>query len=176
MRMTRILGAFIIAIALFAAGPALAAEAKFGYANLQRALNECDAGMKAKDDLKAEAEKLELELNKEQESLKKLKDEIDMKAAVWNKETKDAKEKEFRTRSAEFQKRFMEYGEELNSRKQETESRIIDELRVIVEEIAKKKGMTFVFERSVGGILYAPKDLDITDEVIKTHNGRKAKK
>lgn len=176
MRMTKVLGAVIIAIALFVSGQALAAEQKIGYANLQRALNECDAGMKAKDDLKNEAEKLESELNKEQESLKKLKDELDTKGAVWNKETRDSKEKEFKARSADFQKKFMEYGEELNKRKQDTEARIIDDLRGIVEEIAKKKGMTFVFERSVGGILYAPKDLDITDEVIKIHNGRKGKK
>jgi outer membrane protein len=176
MRMTKVLGAVIIALALFASGQALAAEQKIGYADLQRALNECEAGMKAKDDLKNEAEKLESELNKEQESLKKLKNELDTKGAVWNKDTRDSKEKEFRARSAEFQKRFMEYGEELNQRKQETEAKIIDELRDIVEEIAKKNGLTFVFERSVGGLLYAPKDLDVTDEVIRMHNSRNGRK
>ena len=67
----------------------------------------------------------------------------------------------------------MEYGEQLNKRKQETEARIIADLRDIVVEIAKKKGMTFVFERSIGGVVYSPKDVDVTDEVIKAHNSRK---
>jgi len=161
---------------LVAATPAGAAELKIGYANLQKALNECQAGIKAKDDLKVEAEGLEGELSKKQEELKKMKDELDKKASVWNKETRDAKEKDFKARTAEFQKKFMEYGEDLNKKKQETEARIIKELRDVVEELAKKKGLTFVFEKSVGGLLYAPKDLDLTDEVIKAYDAKKKKK
>ena len=174
MKMTRILSAFmVIAFALFVSGPAAAAELKIGIVDLQKALNLCDAGKKAKEDIKQEAEKLEGELNKEQESLKKLKGELEKNSSVWNAATKEAKEKEFRGRTAEFQKKFMEYGEQLNKRKQETEARIIADLRDIVVEIAKKKGMTFVFERSIGGVVYSPKDVDVTDEVIKAHNSRK---
>jgi outer membrane protein len=160
---------------LVAASPAAAAEVKIGYANLQKALNDCQAGIKAKDDLKVEAQGLEEELNKKQEELKKMKDELDKKASVWNKETRDAKEKDFKTKTADFQKKFMEYGDSLNKKKQDTEARIIKELRDVVEEIAKKKGMTFVFEKSVGGLLYAPKDLDLTDEVIKAYDAKKKK-
>lgn len=160
---------------LLAAAPAPAADVKIGYANLQKALNECQAGIKAKEDLKNEAEGLEGELNKKQEELKKLKEELDKKASVWNKETKEAKEKEFKAKTADFQKKFMDYGENLNKKKQETEARIIKELRDVVEEIAKKKGMTFVFEKSVGGLLYAPKEYDITDEVIKAYDAKKKK-
>lgn len=173
--MTRTIGAAIIFFMLLISGQAVSAELKIGYANLQKALNECEAGIKAKDDLKAEAQKLEDELGKEQEALKKLKDEIDKKAGVWNKETRDSKEKDFKARTADFQKKFMDYGEQLNKRKQETEARIIENLRDVVEEVAKKKGMTFVFERSVGGLLYAPKEHDITDEVIKLFNKKSRK-
>ncbi len=174
--MKKLAAAFIvIAFALFVSGPAGAAELKLGYANLQKALNECEAGKKAKDDIKEQAEKLEGELNKEQESLKKLKGDIDKNANIWNPATRETKEKEFKTRTAEFQKKYMEYGEQLNKRKQDTEARIIAEMRDLVEEIAKKKGMTFAFERSVGGVLYAPKELDLTDEVIRAHNARKKK-
>lgn len=161
---------------LVSAAPAAAADVKIGYVNLQKALNECQAGIKAKEDLKVEAEGLEAELGKKQEELKKMKDELDSKSKVWNKETREAKEKDFRTKTADFQKKFMEYGEELNKKKQDSEARIIKDLRDIVEEIAKKKGMTFVFEKSVGGLLYAPKDADLTDEVIKAFDARKKKK
>ncbi|MEK6532077.1 MAG: OmpH family outer membrane protein [Deltaproteobacteria bacterium] len=149
-----------------------AAEPKIAYASLQKALNEGIAGTKAKETLKEEAKKFEDELNKKQEELKKLKDEFEKKKNAWNKETRDAKEKEFDAKKQDFQKQYVKYGEELNKKKQETEQKIIDELRGIVEELAKKKGLTFVFEKSVGGLLYAPEDLDITDEVIKEHNKR----
>ncbi|MFQ5465655.1 MAG: OmpH family outer membrane protein [Thermodesulfobacteriota bacterium] len=147
-----------------------AAEVKIGYANLQRALNECKAGIKAKADLKEEAQKLEKELQTQQEGLKKLKEEIDKKAKVWNKETRERKEQDFKVKSQEFQKQFVDYGEELNKKKQATEARIIGELRDVVEEIAKKKKYSYVFERSVGGLLYAPEDADLTDEVIEIYD------
>ena len=148
-----------------------------GFANLQRALNECDAGKKALEILKDEAKKLEDTLNEKQEELKKMKDEMDKKSNVWNKETLETKDKEFKAKSMDFQKLFTDYNDQLNKKKQEREEMIIDELREIVDEIAKQKGYSYIFERSVGGILYAPPEADITDEVIKTHNKRtKAKK
>ncbi len=155
-------------------GRAFGAELKLAYANLQKALNDSEAGVKAKDSLKEEAKKLEEELNKKQEELKKLKDEIDKKKDVWNKETREAKEGELKAKGQEFQRQFMEYNEQLGKKKNEKEAEIIEDLRAIVEEIARKKGYTYVFERSVSGILYAPPDADITDEVIKTFN-KKAK-
>jgi len=160
---------FLLAL-LFFAVPAGAAEVKIAYANLQKALNECEAGVKAKETLKEEAKKLEDELNDQQEELKKLKAEIDKKTSVWNEETKKAKETAFRNKTQEFQKKYMEYGEKLNKKKQETESDIIDELRGVVEEVAQKKGYTYVFERSVGGLLVAPSSDDLTDDVIKLYN------
>lgn len=177
IRQTSIPGASIIAaalfLALFALGlPARAAEVRIGYANLQRALNECDAGVKAKETLKDEAKKFEDKLNVKQEELKKLKDEIDKKANVWNKETKDEKENEFRAKSQDFQKQYMQYGDEINKKKQNTEAKIIDDLHDVVTELAKKKGYTYVFEKSVGGILYAPSQDDLTDEAIKIYNRR----
>ena len=172
MKNIKIIGLAVLAFMLFAL-PVSAAEVKIAYANLQKALNECDAGKKAKDTLADEAKKLEEELNSKQEELKKMKDEIDKKSKVWNAETREAKEKDFKTRSQEFQKRFMQYGEDLNKRKQEIESKIIQGLRDTVEEIAKKKGYNYVFEKSVGGLLYAPADADLTPEVIKAFNAKK---
>ncbi|MDP2688956.1 MAG: OmpH family outer membrane protein [Deltaproteobacteria bacterium] len=169
MKKLKISAILFLAVMLFSM-PAAAATLKIGYANLQKALNECDAGEKAKETLQEEAQKLEEELNSKQESLKKMKEEIDKKSSVWNKETKEAKEQDFKVKSQEFQKQFMEYGEKLNKRKQEIEAEIIKGLRDTVEEIAKKKGYTYVFERSVGGLLYAPAEDDLTPEVIKAYN------
>jgi len=146
------------------------AELKIGYANLQMALNECQAGVAAKESLQKEAQEREGELQAKQEELKKFRDEIDNNSSVWNKSTLQEKEGEFRSRSQAFQQQFMTFGEELNKKKQESEARIITELRDVVEEIAKKGKYDYIFERSVGGILYAPKDADITAEVIKLYD------
>ncbi|MBI5643305.1 MAG: OmpH family outer membrane protein [Deltaproteobacteria bacterium] len=172
MKNIKIIGLVFLALLLFTI-PAKAADVKIAFANLQKALNECEAGKKAKDTLADEAKKLEDELSAKQEELKKMKDEIDKKGKVWNAETKAAKEKAFKEKSQDFQKKFVQYGEDLNKRKQEIESNIIQGLRDTVEEIAKKKGYTYVFEKSVGGLLYAPAEADLTNDVIKAFNSKK---
>lgn len=150
-----------------------AADVKIGYANLMKALNESEAGLKAKEYLKEEKKKLEDALNTKQEELKKAKEEIDKKGSVWNKETLEAKEKDFRTKRDEFQKLYMDYDEQLKKKEQEKQGQILEDLNSVVEEVAKKKGLTYVFERSIGGILYAaPSEADITKEVIETYNKR----
>src|SRR3972149_6061440 len=166
------LGSMVLAVfaLLLLAAPAAPAEQKIAYANLQRALNECDAGNRAKESLKDEAKKLEDELDAEQGDLKKIKEDIDKKKTVWNPETLKSKEEEFRTRSEEFQRKFMEYNDRLNEKKIEKEAKIIEELRDVVGEIARKKGYSYVFEISAGGIIYSPPEADLTDEVIKGHN------
>ena len=169
MKKLKISGILMFAVLLFSL-PAGAAGLKLGYANLQQALNECEAGKKAKDTLQQEAQKLEDELGVKQEALKKMKEELDKKSAIWNQETREAKELDLKVRSQEFQKQFMEYGENLNKKKQEVEAKIISGLRDAVEELAKKNGYSYVFERSVGGILYAPAEGDLTPEVIKMYD------
>ncbi|MBI5235897.1 MAG: OmpH family outer membrane protein [Deltaproteobacteria bacterium] len=170
--MKKIIMSFIFVAAFVMAGTASAKEMKLAHANLQKALNDSAAGTAAKNALQEEAKKLEEQLNVKQESLKKMKSEMDKMAAVWTKEARDLKEAEFRVKNQEFQKQYMDFGEELNKKKQEREAQIINELRAIVEDMAKKKGYTYVFERSLGGLLYAPSQDDITDEVIKLYDER----
>ncbi len=169
MRRVKILAPIILLVMAFAL-PASAGGLKIGYADLQKALNRSDAGVNAKEVLKAEAAKLEKELNAEQAQIKKLKQEIDKKRKVWKKNTLIAKEKAFNARAKAFQKKFVKYNDSLNKKKVEKEAEIIKELRAIVKELAKKRGYTYVFEKSAGGILYGPVDADLTDDVIKAFN------
>ncbi|MBW2259706.1 MAG: OmpH family outer membrane protein, partial [Deltaproteobacteria bacterium] len=46
----------------------------------------------------------------------------------------------------------------------------------IVEKIGKREGYTLILDRRVGGIVYAPTAIDITDKVIKEYNAMDAKR
>lgn len=168
--MKKIIGLTVFLAAFMFSAHAVAEELKIVYADLQRALNESEAGIAAMEELKLEAEKKEGELNAQQEELKKLKEEMDKKISVWNEETRKKKEEELRTKGQEFQQQYMQFGEELNQNKLETEGKIVEALRVIVTELAEKNGYTYVLEVSIGGVLYGPPGADITDELIKIYN------
>ncbi len=165
-----------ILILLALALPAASATQKIGYANLQKALNNCDAGKQAKVNLQKNAKRLEANLNARQEELKKMKTDIESKRAIWNKETLNAKEQLFVDKSKEFEKQFRAYNDELNQKKQAEEGAIIEEFSKIVEELAKQRGYTYVIERSIGGLLYAAPEGDLTDDVIRIHNKRYQKR
>ncbi|MBI5233103.1 MAG: OmpH family outer membrane protein [Deltaproteobacteria bacterium] len=164
--------AIILAGAFFLSAPVSSAELKIGYVNLQKALNDSEAGRKAKDYLQIEAKAKEDDLVKKEEELKSIKEQLDKKGSVWNKETKDAKEKELQEKSEEFLKQRMKYAEELNKKKKQSEEKIIEDLRLIVEELAKKKGYTYIFEQALGGVLYAPKDADLTNALMEFYDKR----
>ncbi len=149
---------------------AIAADLKIGYADLQRALNESESGKRAKVSLKAEAEKYQKEVTIMEDKLKTQKEEIDKKIAVWNKDTKAAKVKSFQEGLKELQQTTQKYDTMLRKTKAQSEATIIAELKEIIKTIAKKKGYTFILEYSAGGILYAPENNSITDELIKQYN------
>jgi outer membrane protein len=167
--MKKILAISLLLMMIFSTH-AMASQLKIGYANLQRALNESEAGKRAKTTLKAEAEKYRKLITTKEEKLLKLKTEIDKKLSVWNQETKEKKVKGFQTNLKEFQKTTRKYDTELKNKKAQTEAGIINELREIVKAIAKKKNYTFILESSAGAILHAPENVNITDELIKQYN------
>ena len=75
--MTRVaLGLLLVAL------PARAADIKIAVVDMQRALNECDAGKKAKDQVKAKFEKAQDQLKKQREELDRARDDFDKKALV----------------------------------------------------------------------------------------------
>lgn len=153
-------------------GGVFAAEIKIAYVNLQKALNESQPGKDAKEDMAGEIKKRQDEVNARQEELKKLKEEIEKKGAIWSKEIREQKEREFQAKSQDFQRYFLQSEDELRKKEQEKVREIIKELQGIVKELAKKKGYTYVFEKTEGGVIYGPDEMDLTDEVIKIYNSQ----
>lgn len=68
------------AIVLLAAASRARADIKLAYVDIQRALNECDAGKKAKGEFRTRIESLENHLQKQQNDVQALKDESKKRA------------------------------------------------------------------------------------------------
>ena len=86
------------------AWPVGAQETKIGYVDLQRALNEAEAGKKAKSEFKAEMEKLRLQLKKQQEELENLRQRIEKKALVLKQEERRKLERDYQRRVRDFER------------------------------------------------------------------------
>lgn len=145
------------------------AEEKFGHVNLQKALNTSLAGNAAKDRLTEEGNKKREELTTMQDELLELRKEFETKGSLWNEATKKEKEAVFMGKMQAYEEKFKLYGEEYDKQTQIVERGIIEDLTKITRTIAEENGYTYIFESAVG-LVYAPKEGDVTDLVIKEYD------
>jgi outer membrane protein len=149
-----------------------AQEVKLGYVDLQRALNEVDEGKSAKAQLKKEFDQKQKILDEKQEELKKLKADLDKKAAVMAEDVKRDKQGELDRKFLDVQQLFVQLQKELSEREREMTRGIFEKMHAIIREIAEGDRFTMVFEKNDAGILYAPEASDITNELIRKYNSR----
>lgn len=165
MRMAVAAGAIVLATT-----SANAADMKLGVVDMQRALNECEAGKHAKDQVKAKFEKAQDQLKKQRDDLDKARDDFDKKALVLKEDQRRDMEKEFEAKSLDFKRRYEDFQRDLKRTDSELTSGIVEQLYGIVAELGQQKGFTAIVEASSGVLLYSDKSIDLTDEVIKLHN------
>ena len=168
MTFTRVRTLAIVGV-LALAVPA-AAELKFAVVDMQRALNECDAGKKAKDQVKAKFERSQESLKKERDDLDRRKEDYEKKALVLKEDERRNLERELENRGLEFKRKYEDFQRDLKRTDAELTSGIVEELYQIVRDIGEKNKYTMVLEASSGQLLYADKAIDVTDEVVKIHN------
>jgi outer membrane protein len=158
-----------LVLALFAAH-GVAAEFRVAVVDMQRALNDCDAGKKAKDQVKAKFERSQDSLKKQREDLDRMKEDYDRKALVLKEEERRNLEKDLENRTLEFKRKYEDFQRDLKRTDAELTSSIVEELYGIVRDYGAKNNYTMVLEASSGALLYADKSIDVTDEIVKLHN------
>jgi outer membrane protein len=165
------LGAAALAAALGGAGAApAAAEFRIAVVDMQRALNECDAGRKAKDQVKAKFERSQEQLKRQRESLDRRREDYDKRALVLKEEERRNLERELETQGLEFKRRYEDFQRDLKRTDAELTSGIVEELYEIVRDYGQKHGYSLVLEASSGALLYNDRAIDVTDEIVKLHN------
>src|SRR5438093_3990885 len=169
-RMARMALGLVAVVVAFGARPLAAAEQKIAVVDMQRALNECDAGKKAKDQVKAKFEKSQDQLKRQREDLDHLKDDYDRKALVLKDEERRNLEKDLETRGLEFKRKYEDFQRDLKRTDAELTSSIVEELYGIVRDYGQKNSYSLVLEASSGALLYNDKAVDITEEIVKLHN------
>jgi len=156
-------------LAVVVAAPARA-DLKVGVVDMQRALNECEAGKKARDQVKAKFEKAQDQLKRQREDLDRLREDYDKKAVVLKEEERRNLEKDLENRSLDFKRKYEDFQRDLKRTDSELTAGIVDELYGLVRDYGQKHGYSLVLEASNGALLYNDKTTDITDDIIKLYN------
>ncbi len=160
----------VCVLAMVLGADVVRAELRIAVVDLQRALNECDAGKKAKDQVKARFERSQDQLKRQRDDLDRLKQDYDKKALVLKEEERRNLEKELETQSLDFKRKYEDFQRELKRTDAELTQGIVEDLGSVVREYAAKEGYNLVFEASSGALIYADKTADVTDEVVRLYN------
>jgi outer membrane protein len=144
------------------------ADLKIAYVDVQRALNECSAGKKAKADFRIQIERLEGKLSKQQNEVQSLKDELEKKGMLMKEDERRNLQDEYARKLRDFERSYKDSKDELERKDNEVTGAIVRDLARVIRSLGEKDGYTAVFEK--GGILWGAPQIDITDQVIRAYN------
>lgn len=170
----RVVAVVAAALGLLAA-PARAQE-KIGYVDLQRALNESDAGKKAKEEFKVEVEKLQAKLKKQKDDIDRLKDQLEKRALVMKDEERTNAEEEYRRKLRDFERDYKDSQSDLQRKDNELTGAILKDLQEVIREFGEREGFTVILEASNSAVLYGARSADLTDRIIEQYNARQRRK
>ncbi len=161
--------ATVAALALvFGFAPKASAEdAKIGYVDLQKAIQETNAGKKAKKDLEKEFNSKKADLQKKEADLKKMGEDLEKKKVALSDDVRTKKTQELQAEMMKFQREVGESQMNIQKKERDLTQPIIEKLQASIEKVAKAGSYTMVLEKSEQSVLWAKKDSDLTSEVVK---------
>jgi outer membrane protein len=149
------------------AGAALA-QGKIGVVQIERIVRDSAPALRAQKKLEAEFSKREAELNKMADQLKRMQDELEKDGVTMSESQRRGKERDFNDLTRDFQKRQRDYREDVNQRRNEELSQVVDQANRIIRQIAEQEKYDIIFQEAA----YANPRIDITDKVIKAMDGK----
>jgi outer membrane protein len=171
--MSRVTQFLIAAVFLLSTSAAFAEDMKFGYVDMQRALNETEDGRKAKEKLKKDFDQKQKELDEQQAGLKKEIEDLDKKRTLLPADKVREKEAELRVKLEKVQQTYMRHQQDLSAKEQKETQKIFERMTKIIGEIAAAENFSMIVDKSA--LVFAKPHLDLTNELIRRYNGTAAK-
>lgn len=169
------LWALALALPLLAGPVAQAADYKAAYVDLQRALLEVDEGRAAKARLQKMLDEKQKELDREQEALRKQSELLKKQASAMSEETRLQKQTELQQKMMVLAQKWEKGQKEMAGIERTELQGIFAKMDPIIAEIAQRENITMVFEKTDSGLVYAPGNLDLTNELVRIYNSRAGK-
>lgn len=159
--------AAVLVLSTAVAGTARA-EVKLAYVDIQRAINECQVGKRAKSQFRLRVQRIQGRLQKQEAQLQALKNELQKKGMLMKQDERQNLADEYASKLRDFRQSYKDSQDELRHKDSEITSAIVSDLAQVVRTVGEKDDYTMVFEK--GTLLWAAPTADITDQVIRTYD------
>lgn len=159
------------ALLLGAMAVAQAQELKVGFVNLDRVLRDAAPAKAAQAKLEAEFSRREKDLGDAEIRLKTSSDKFEKDAPTLAESERARRQRDLVEQDRELQRKRREFQEDLNQRKNEELSSVLERANRVVKQIFDQEKFDLIVQEAV----FASVRVDITDKVIKSLNGGSAK-
>lgn len=166
--MKKVLSAIALVILMSPLG--YASEFKVGLIDVQRALNESEAGKKAKVELEEIVKKRQTEIDQRVIARERLAEEIDRQALVLKSGELEKKQDELEKLERDIQRFISDSNTEVQKKQKEKEMAILHELDGIITGFGKEQGYTIIMPAEA--VLYSSEGFDITQSIIDIFDSR----
>jgi outer membrane protein len=162
----------VLAAFMGLAAVAGAADVRIAIIDFQRILDTSKAGKAAQETINQEGRQMEAELKAKGDALEQMKEQLQKDALVMNKETREEKEREFRIQVNDFRESQQEFAQKARQLQIRAMSKIRNEVDTLAKAFAEEKGFTLMIEKQEAGVIYAPAQIDVTDEIIRRYDAQ----
>ena len=160
-------------IVLFPVSSYAADAQKVAVVDIQKILNDSEAGKKAKADLETLIKSKQAHIDEQGNAIEKMKIDVEKQASVLSVDARKAKEDEIEKLIREYQRMVQDSQAELKKQEGALTEAILKEINVLVKKIGETEGYSIILEK--GTVVYSDKRMDITDTVIKNFDELKSK-
>ena len=153
------------------AGVAFSQELKIGYVNSDRVLRDATPAKAAQSKLEVEFSKREKDMTDLANKLKALSDKLEKDAPTLSESERGRRQRDLVEQDREFQRKRREFQEDLNQRKNEELSGVVERANKVIKQIFESEKYDLILQEAV----FAGPKVDITDKVIKALNAQGVK-
>ena len=159
----------VAAIAAVFAGTSLAEGLRVAVIDVNKILNDSEAGKAAKKKMEARYEELKKTVDVKQEEARKIKEEIDKQKVMLGPGKLKEKEDALQAKVNELRQLTQEGEREMQTRQGELTRDVLKSVEVKVDIVVKADKLDLVLEKSAG-VIHFNESLDITQRVLALVN------
>nr|WP_235839949.1 OmpH family outer membrane protein [Derxia lacustris] len=145
---------------------------KVGFVSTERVMRDSAPAKAAQQRLEGDFAKRQKELEDMAARLKAASDKLDKDAAVLSDSERGRRQKDLADQDRDFQRRQRELREDLNQRRNEEVTALLDRANKVIRQIAESEKYDLILQEAV---YFGPR-IDITEKVLKALNQQAAGK
>ena len=174
--MKRIIAFFTACFIFSMSGPLMALDTKIAYIDSQKILYESQAGKEAYKQLSAMKDQRAAELEKKQEKLKTMNEQLQAKSATMSTAARDDMEAKYDKELKEYNRTLKDAQDDLKRKEMEFLKPFSKDLDEIIKTYSEKNGIDIVLDKQNPAVVYAAPKIDITSQIITAFDKRNQEK